>query len=237
MINIYYGFLLFIIYSFLGYLVEVFSVSINQKKLVFSRGYLIGPYIPIFGVGSMIVTLFLSKYQNDVLVLFIMTLFFCCTLEYFTSLILEKLFKLRWWDYSKNKFNLNGRICLEVGVLFGVGGIFIIKFLNPLIFSFIGVLPEILVKVLAIVLFIIFVLDFCVSTFAIIRLKIDTKKYINEDATRVIKEEVSKSLKKYRYLYNRIFKAFPEITKSNNNVIRIKEFINKNKKRKKNNNT
>ncbi len=229
MLDIYYSFLLFLIYSFLGYMVEVISVSFNQKKLVFSRGYLIGPYIPIFGVGSMIVTIFLSKYQEDIIAIFIMTMFFCSFLEYLTSYVLEKLFKLRWWDYSHILFNINGRICLIVGVLFGLGGILIIKVLNPLIFAFLGLFPKIVVIISAIVLFIIFLIDFFISTFAIIRLKIDTNKFINTDATRVIKEEVNKSLQKYRYFYNRLFKAFPEISK-NKGVISLKEFLNKNRK-------
>ncbi len=236
-IELCYMFLLFVIYSFAGYLVEVFSVSITQKKIIFSRGYLIGPYLPIFGVGSMIVTLFLKKYQNDILALFIMTVVFCCIIEYFTSLILEKLFNLRWWDYSKNKFNLNGRICLEVGVLFGVGGIFIIKIFNPLVFNFLGLFDKNIIMFISTTLFIIMIIDFIVSTIAVIKLKIDTSKYKNLDATNIIKEEVRKSLNKYNYFYKRIIKAFPEISKNNKNIIHLKEIIDKTKEQIKNNKT
>lgn len=236
-IELCYMFLLFVIYSIAGYFVEVFSVSITQKKIIFSRGYLIGPYLPIFGVGSMIVTLFLKKYQNDILALFIMTVVFCCIIEYFTSLILEKLFNLRWWDYSKNKFNLNGRICLEVGVLFGVGGIFIIKIFNPLVFNFLGLFDKNIIMFISTTLFIIMIIDFIVSTIAVIKLKIDTSKYKNLDATNIIKEEVRKSLNKYNYFYKRIIKAFPEISKNNKNIIHLKEIIDKTKEQIKNNKT
>lgn len=236
-IELCYMFLLFVIYSFAGYLVEVFSVSITQKKIIFSRGYLIGPYLPIFGVGSMIVTLFLKKYQNDILALFIMTVVFCCIIEYFTSLILEKLFNLRWWDYSKNKFNLNGRICLEVGVLFGVGGIFIIKIFNPIVFNFLGLFDKNIIMFISTTIFIIMIIDFIVSTIAVIKLKIDTSKYKNLDATNIIKEEVRKSLNKYNYFYKRIIKAFPEISKNNKNIIHLKEIIDKTKEQIKNNKT
>lgn len=236
-IELCYIFLLFVIYSFAGYLVEVFSVSITQKKIIFSRGYLIGPYLPIFGVGSMIVTLFLKKYQNDILALFIMTVVFCCIIEYFTSLILEKLFNLRWWDYSKNKFNLNGRICLEVGVLFGVGGIFIIKIFNPIVFNFLGLINKNIIMFISTTIFIIMIIDFIVSTIAVIKLKIDTSKYKNLDATNIIKEEVRKSLNKYNYFYKRIIKAFPEISKNNKNIIHLKEIIDKTKEQIKNNKT
>lgn len=236
-IELCYMFLLFVIYSFAGYLVEVFSVSITQKKIIFSRGYLIGPYLPIFGVGSMIVTLFFKKYQNDILALFIMTVVFCCIIEYFTSLILEKLFNLRWWDYSKNKFNLNGRICLEVGVLFGVGGIFIIKIFNPIVFNFLGLINKNIIMFISTTIFIIMIIDFIVSTIAVIKLKIDTSKYKNLDATNIIKEEVRKSLNKYNYFYKRIIKAFPEISKNNKNIIHLKEIIDKTKEQIKNNKT
>ena len=130
-------FLVFIIYSIIGYLVEISSCSIWEKKIVFSRGYMIGPYIPIYRVGSLIISLLLDKYKNDIVVLFIMGMVLCILLEYFTSLFMEKIFKLRWWDYSDRKFNVDGRICLENGVLFGIGGVFVVKYLNPFIFDFV----------------------------------------------------------------------------------------------------
>ena len=97
--------IIFFFYSVVGYIVEVTSCSINNKKVTLSRGYLIGPYIPVFGFGGVIMVYFLSKYQNDILSLFINSMFYCCVLEYFTSLLLEKIFKLRWWDYSNKKIS------------------------------------------------------------------------------------------------------------------------------------
>ena len=115
--------IIFFFYSVVGYIVEVTSCSIKSKKLTLSRGYLIGPYIPIFGFGGLFMTTLLSKYQNDILSLFINSMVYCCLLEYITSLVLEKIFKLRWWDYSDRRFNINGRVCLENGILFGIAGI------------------------------------------------------------------------------------------------------------------
>lgn len=226
-----YLILVFLIYSVIGYITEVICVSLDNKKIVFSRGYLIGPYLPIFGIGSLIITLFLHRYKNDILALFIMATVFCCTLEYFTSLILEKIFKLRWWDYSDKKFNLNGRICLETGVLFGLGGIFIIKVFNPIIFMLLGNFSETSIVVITIILGIIMLLDFILSTYTIIKLKIDTNKYINKDATSVVKEKVKKSLRKYRYFYIRLFRAFPELSKENSSILKIVDIINKRKRK------
>ena len=90
-------FLLFLLYSMFGYIIEVISVSIHAKKWVFNRGFLIGPYLPIYGFGSLIMVLFLNRYENDLLALFVMSAFLCTLLEYITSLIMEKIFQLRWW--------------------------------------------------------------------------------------------------------------------------------------------
>ena len=135
MYKVIYIFLIFFIYSIIGYLCEVMGIFFETGKLNFSRGYFIGPYLPIFGFGSLIITYYLNRYQNDLVALFIMGSFFCCLLEYLTSLIMKKIFKLRWWDYSHKKFNLNGRICLETGVLFGIGSLIIVKITNPIIFK------------------------------------------------------------------------------------------------------
>ena len=131
MTEFFYNVILFFIYSVMGYLIEIISVSITEKKLTLSRGYLIGPYLPIFGCGGLGGALFLSKYKNDIVNLFVLSVAYSCTLEYITSLVLEKIFKLRWWDYSKRKMNLNGRISLETGVAFGIFGIIIVCFIQP----------------------------------------------------------------------------------------------------------
>jgi len=231
MYQVAYFFLIFIIYSVFGYFVEIISVSLEQKKLVFSRGYLIGPCIPIFGFGGLIVTLVLSQYQNDAITTFAMTMFYGCLLEYFTSLFLETIFKLRWWDYSDKKYNLNGRVCLEIGALFGIAGILIAKVINPILFKFLNIFSRKTIIISACIIFVILLADFCLSTFTIIRLKIDTNKYLNKDATSKIKTEVRKSLEKYRPFYNRLFNAFPKITKDNTRILKIKEISDKIKKK------
>ena len=111
-INVSVYFILFIIYAMIGWFIEIINGLIQTKKFV-NRGFLIGPYCPIYGVGGILITLLLSKYYDDPIVLFFMGIAVCGILEYLTSYIMEKFFKARWWDYSKRKFNINGRICLE----------------------------------------------------------------------------------------------------------------------------
>ena len=217
--------ILFFIYSFLGWIMEVTLTLITDKKFV-NRGFLLGPCCPIYGCGCILLNLLLHNYTNNILVLFILTMFTCSLLEYITSFLMEKIFKLRWWDYSHKKFNLNGRICLETGVLFGIGSLIIVKITNPIIFKMLSSFNHHLLIIIGIILFIIMFDDFLVSTFTICKLKVDTSKFTDKDSTKQIREEVKKSLRKYRFFHNRLFKAFPDIPEYNYNLSKIRKYIN-----------
>ena len=134
-------FLLFMIYAILGWLMEVTCKLIQYKRFI-NRGFLIGPYCPIYGYGALLITILLHKYTNDPIVLFIMAIVVCGTLEYLTSYFMEKIYKARWWDYSQKKFNINGRVCLGTIVPFGLLGLLIMYVLNPFFLGKIGKLSE-----------------------------------------------------------------------------------------------
>lgn len=104
-------FLYFIIYSFLGWFMEV-CVSLWNKHKFINRGFLIGPYCPIYGWGCLAIILVVGKDTSDILGVFLKAILICSLLEYFTSYFMEKIYNVRWWDYSNKKFNINGRICL-----------------------------------------------------------------------------------------------------------------------------
>ena len=213
-------FLLFMIYSIIGYLVEVICVSFADKKLTTSRGFLIGPYLPIYGTGTLIMTCFLSKYKNDVLALFIMSTILCTILEYMTSYVLEKIFKLRWWDYSEQSFNINGRVCLSNGVLFGFGGVIVVELVNPILKELLYNIPTWLIISLGVFLLAVFIIDLTISMYIMTRLKINVSKYTKKDASNIIRKEVQEVLKKNTYLTNRLFKSFPHIKSLNNKDFR-----------------
>ncbi len=213
-------FLLFMIYSIIGYLVEVICVSFADKKLTTSRGFLIGPYLPIYGTGALIMTCFLSKYKNDVLALFIMSTILCTILEYMTSYVLEKIFKLRWWDYSEQSFNINGRVCLSNGVLFGFGGVIVVELVNPILKELLYNIPTWLIISLGVFLLAVFIIDLTISMYIMTRLKINVSKYTKKDASNIIRKEVQEVLKKNTYLTNRLFKSFPHIKSLNNKDFR-----------------
>lgn len=209
-------FLLFLLYSIIGYIAEIICVSLTCKRLVFNRGFLIGPYLPIYGFGALIMVLFLKRYESDLVALFIMGAFFCTVLEYFTSLVMEKIFKLRWWDYSDKKFNINGRVCLDNAILFGIGGVLVVKVVQPILAEFIYLLPSWLTICLAIFLFIVFISDIVESCYITARLKINVSNYIHKDATREIKKEVIQAIRKHTTLTSRLLKAFPNVSYGRN---------------------
>lgn len=122
--------ILFFIFSFLGWVMEVTLTLITDKKFV-NRGFLLGPCCPIYGCGCLLLNLLLQNYVNNIIVLFILTMFTCSLLEYITSFLMEKIFKLRWWDYSQMRFNLNGRICLEGFFIFGFFSVTAVKNVQP----------------------------------------------------------------------------------------------------------
>ncbi len=204
-------FLLFFFYSIIGYFIEVISVSLIAKKMVLSRGFLIGPYLPIYGVGSIIITCFLQKYHRDLLALFVMGTVLCSILEYFTSYIMEKLFRLRFWDYSFKKFNLNGRISLENSIMFGIGGVLLIEFINPIVKRLFMHLFPTLVIVLGLLFTFIFLIDLVVSTVVIFQLKSKVVQIEKGDATGWVRNEVRKVLQKNVVLTNRLLNSFPHL--------------------------
>ena len=155
-------FLYFIVASFLGYTAEVIKCSISYKKLV-NRGFLFGPICPIYGVGFVLITWLLTKYENDLIILFLMGALITSTVEYYTSYILEVIFHNRWWDYSYRKDNINGRICLKNSILFGIGTCFIIKILNPLLYQLRSHLADKFIIIIGTIFLVIFILDMIFS--------------------------------------------------------------------------
>ncbi len=206
-----YLFLQFMFFSIIGYVVEVIHVSINSKKINLSRGFLIGPYLPIYGLSCVVMICLLKRYEEDLFALFVMSALVCTVLEYLTSLVLEKIFKLRWWDYSKKNFNVNGRVCLENSVLFGLGGIVVVRVINPFLMKWLDYLSVFALQTLAIIILLVFLADFALSLFVLIRLKINVNKFTKMDATSEIKKEVRASLEKYTTLTIRLVKSFPTI--------------------------
>lgn len=126
-------FLMFIIFSFVGWVCEEFYVSIGQKRFVY-RGMLYGPICPIYGFGGIIIIFFLYPWRNSWLLLFVASMILTTLLEYTASWILEKMFHAKWWDYSARKLNIRGRVCLLNSTLFGLMGVAQWHYVEPFVY-------------------------------------------------------------------------------------------------------
>lgn len=199
-------FVLFIIYSFLGWCMEMVVCFFVTKKWV-NRGFLLGPICPIYGCGCLIIVMLLRKYLNDPLVLLVMAMLLCSLLEYFTSYVMEKLFKARWWDYSDKKYHINGRICLENSVAFGVLGLLLSYVINPFVVKMLSYIPTNIFNIVGIILCLIFVVDYAVS-FQVISGFTKVANTIKKDSTEEITKKVRAILIKQGFLYRRLLAAF-----------------------------
>lgn len=220
-------FLLFLIYSIGGWIIEEINCSIKERKIV-DRGFLIGPVCPIYGFGGIIMTIYLTQFHEHPLVVFVMAVVASAILEYLTSYIMEKVFNARWWDYSKEKVNLNGRICIRTLIPFGIFGLIIVYILNPFLFSMIDMMSE---RILAIVSWTgigIMLIDFFISMNVVSKVTSTAKKMSREnpkDDTDEITKKVKKELKK-SIAGKRLLNAFPDLKAFK---IKIKEVAEKGK--------
>ncbi len=199
-------FLLFILYSFLGWCMEMVVCYFYTKKWV-NRGFLIGPVCPIYGWGCISMILLLKRYLDDPLVLFVMAMLLCSILEYFTSYIMEKLFKARWWDYSDKKYNINGRICLDNILAFGGLGLLLMYVLNPFVMKGMNLINSKIIIIVSIILFLLYFVDNIISLKVISSFK-NVAKSIKKDSTEEITNKVRELLSTKGWLYNRLVSAF-----------------------------
>lgn len=211
--NVFTYFMLFFIYAILGWIIETTLVSIEKRKFV-NRGFLIGPYCPIYGFGGLAITILLKNYTKDPIVLFLMAVIICGILEYFTSYIMEKIFKARWWDYSAKKYNINGRICLETVVPFGILGCLVMYVLNPITFKYLNMLSNSMLNIISAICFTIFITDNIVS-YNVISSFTKTVKTINVGKIKDNTEEITKKVREVligkSFFNKRLMEAYPNL--------------------------
>ena len=150
-------FLWFLIYSITGWVYETILCSVQAKHWI-NRGFLNGPYCPIYGAGAVLVLALLGWVENPFL-LFTLGMLVTGVLEYFTSWAMEKLFHARWWDYSDVPFNLNGRICLMGALVFGIMSVLVVQVIHPFVSKLTAHIPVPMLYILSAVLAALFILD------------------------------------------------------------------------------
>lgn len=130
----------FLIYSFLGWSAEVIFFTVTRGRFV-NRGFLNGPVCPIYGFGVILVVFCLTPLKDNLLLLFFGSVFLTSALEFLTGLVLELLFHEKWWDYSKEPFNIKGYICVRMSLLWGFACLLIVHVFHPLVEKFVNWIP------------------------------------------------------------------------------------------------
>ncbi|WP_423363343.1 putative ABC transporter permease [Mycoplasma sp. P36-A1] len=177
---------IFIIYSFFGWLMESLLFTMRKGKFV-NRGFLKGPYTPIYGVGMIIILKLLSPFHSNIFLLFISSGIICSVLEYITGFVLEKTFKTRWWDYSKKPFNLQGYVCLENSIDWCILGCVMIRIVQPEVNKLINVFTYSTLSIIVYVILAIMILDLITTARQLFKVK-EITKYIEELHSKVLLE-------------------------------------------------
>lgn len=179
-------FLYFFIYSILGWIVETIYCRVLDGKWSY-RGFLFGPYCPIYGFGSLLIIYFLQYFIDSPVKVFFLGMLFTSTLEYISSYLMEKLFHAKWWDYSKYKINLNGRICLLNSIEFAILGLLLTYLIHPVIFKYVALIPTNILQFVSLGIMGIMGIDCCFTVATLINLK--EKLTILDGIAQKIKED------------------------------------------------
>lgn len=228
----------FIVYSFLGWCLESVYKTIMLKRPT-NSGFLYGPFCPMYGIGAVLM-IELGKVSNDVIIIFLLSFILFSIWEYIVAVILEKLFKTKYWDYSKLKFNIQGRICLKNSIYWGILGALLIFVIQPFIQKVTNLIPDEILIYVEIILSLAIAVDGTITIFRImfidkkIRQVFEIGETIKEKILEIkkqtleenYKENLQKLIKELKLkqailkikLYKRIIKfrkSFPDMTSEN----------------------
>lgn len=225
---------MFLIYAFLGWCLEVCYVGLEKGHFV-NRGFLNGPYCPIYGCGILLVVYFLNPLKDNLIFLFIGSMVISTILEYITGYLLDKFFNRKWWDYSNMPFNIKGYVCAKFSMMWGIGCFIVIKIIHPIILKAIQFINRPIGNIFLYLFIILFIIDLVVTIQTALHLnrKLDASDEIvnmlhnvSDDIGEDVYEAVvsiktkRKAIKKkknqlveklHHYGMKRILKAFPDI--------------------------
>lgn len=179
----------FIVYSFLGWVMESIVRSICERKII-NTGFLRGPFCPIYGIGATIMFLFLEGFANKPILLFVIAIIVLTTWEYLVGVFLEKTFQTKYWDYSDHKLNFQGRICLTNSICWGILGVLFVKYIHPFIQGMIAKVDTNLLNYSMAILFVIFVVDTIMTVIHVksIKATLEHIENINKEIKEKLKE-------------------------------------------------
>lgn len=177
----------FFLYSFIGYLIEIVYCSLAEKKLV-NRGFLFGPILPIYGTGMLLVLVSTQNVTDNLILTFLVSMAICTVTEYLISWAMEKIFGIKWWDYSEvYRFHINGRVCLANSLAFGIAGLLIVNQIHPAIANLVTKIPH--QEAIAAIFLWLVAIDTIASTYAVKKVEHSIAlKMISGDQTNEIKK-------------------------------------------------
>jgi len=204
--------LMFFFYSFLGWCMEVVLKYIQLHRFV-NRGFYTGPVCPIYGSGAVLITLvvqWLSPLESAVGTTFAISFLLCGALEYFTSLVMEKRFHARWWDYSQKPMNLHGRVWIGNLVLFGLGGVAVVHLMNPVLLESLADFTIMAQEIAAGILVALFAADYVLTHFMMKLVKTGVESS-EADSTEALNKEIRLLLSDRNVFYRRFADAYPDV--------------------------
>lgn len=231
----------FIIYSMAGWILESVYRSFCEKKLI-NTGFLQGPFCPIYGIGAIIMFLFLGQFKQYIFLLFIISFFVLSVWEYIVGVLLEAIFKTKYWDYSSHRFNIKGRVCLFNSIAWGILGVLFVRYIHPFVQDNLNKVEPYILNFVIYSISICFIIDTIISVVTTINIKTaleriedlnnqikdkldEVKKLSNknlkDDLTEniqmkveVLKKRKNKLLRNLYKRANRLKNAFPDIQSS-----------------------
>lgn len=222
---------IFIVYAFIGWCTEVSYAALDTGKFV-NRGFLNGPYCPIYGCGVVIVVTILTPIQENLFILFVGSFTLTTALEFLTGYILEKVFHNKWWDYSDKPFNIKGYICLKFSIYWGLACTFIMKIIHPMIYKAITWIPFIPGVILLCILMCVFAVDCCITVFTILkfnkRLKLMDEmaasiRRLSDELGENIYENVSGVIEKSEEFQENHAELIDKLAESKENILGLQE--------------
>ena len=219
--NVYQLLWIFFVYSFIGWCGEAAMAAVHRHKFV-NRGFVSGPICPVYGAGAAAVAVFLPELKDQLFFLFLGGMIVTTFVEYLTGRILELIFHRKWWDYSDQRFNLDGYVCLKNSVVWGICSVLMICFFDPLLCRLLVLIPRLAGDILLWILGVLLVIDAVGSGVAVLGLK---KK---QSRITQITEELHKTSKLLENalttrIQKRMVKAFPNIEGTEGVSVKAKE--------------
>ena len=219
--NVYQLLWIFFVYSFIGWCGEAAMAAVHRHKFV-NRGFVSGPICPVYGAGAAAVAVFLPELKDQLFFLFLGGMIVTTFVEYLTGRILELIFHRKWWDYSDQRFNLDGYVCLKNSAVWGLCSVLMICFFDPLLCRLLVLIPRLAGDILLWILGVLLVIDAVGSGVAVLGLK---KK---QSRITQITEELHKTSKLLENalttrIQKRMVKAFPNIEGTEGVRVKAKE--------------